>query len=310
MLSVLATAGILVLAPGWRDALARWMPRWLAEAVAVPAAAQLACTPVVAGISGQVSLVAVWPTCWWRRWSGPRPCSGWPAGWSALVFDPLGRLLGTGAGWCVGWIATVARTGADLPLPPPRLGHRRARRSACSPRCASGSRCSTRRCCAAGHRCGRCRWRCWPSWSTVPLPTPGWPAAGWVLAMCDVGQGDALVLRAGPGAGVVVDAGPDPAAVDRCLDRLDVERVPLVVLTHFHADHVDGLERRARRPVAWVRSWTTSLLDPPGAVDEVLAEAAAVGVTPTLAASGGAVLRRRHPPAAVAACRASCRGSG
>ena len=58
-LSVLATAGILLLAPGWRDALCRWLPRWLAEAVAVPAAAQLACTPLVAAISGQVSLVAV-----------------------------------------------------------------------------------------------------------------------------------------------------------------------------------------------------------------------------------------------------------
>ncbi len=58
-LSVLATAGILLLAPGWRDALGRWLPRWLAEAIAVPAAAQLACTPVVAALSGQVSLVAV-----------------------------------------------------------------------------------------------------------------------------------------------------------------------------------------------------------------------------------------------------------
>ena len=58
-LSVLATAGILLVAPAWRDALARWLPRWLAEAVAVPAAAQLACTPLVAAISGQVSLVAV-----------------------------------------------------------------------------------------------------------------------------------------------------------------------------------------------------------------------------------------------------------
>jgi competence protein ComEC len=40
---------------------------------------------------------------------------------------------------------------------------------------------------------------------------------------------------------VVVDAGPDPPAVDRCLRRLGVTRVPAVLLTHFHADHVDGL---------------------------------------------------------------------
>jgi hypothetical protein len=37
----------------------RWTPRWVAEAVSVPLAAQVACTPVVAALSGQVSLVAV-----------------------------------------------------------------------------------------------------------------------------------------------------------------------------------------------------------------------------------------------------------
>ncbi|MHC5906902.1 ComEC/Rec2 family competence protein, partial [Streptomyces sp. S6] len=69
----------------------------------------------------------------------------------------------------------------------------------------------------------------------------GWPPPGWRFAVCDVGQGDASVLYAGDGAGVVVDAGPDPRAVDRCLRKLGVTRVPLVVLTHFHADHVAGL---------------------------------------------------------------------
>lgn len=53
--------------------------------------------------------------------------------------------------------------------------------------------------------------------------------------------GDALVLRAGRGAAVVVNAGPEPRPVDACLRRLGVRRVPLVVLTHFHADHVGGL---------------------------------------------------------------------
>jgi competence protein ComEC len=40
---------------------------------------------------------------------------------------------------------------------------------------------------------------------------------------------------------VVVDAGPDPALIDGCLDRLEITAVPLLVLTHFHADHVDGV---------------------------------------------------------------------
>jgi competence protein ComEC len=61
------------------------------------------------------------------------------------------------------------------------------------------------------------------------------------MVLCDVGQGDAAVIRAGPRAGVVVDAGPDPVLMRRCLDSLRIERVPLLVLSHYHADHVDGV---------------------------------------------------------------------
>jgi competence protein ComEC len=68
----------------------------------------------------------------------------------------------------------------------------------------------------------------------------GGPPPGWVVTMCDVGQGDALVLPAGDAA-VVVDAGPDPAAVDACLDDLGVDRVALLVLSHFHVDHTAGI---------------------------------------------------------------------
>ena len=69
------------------------------------------------------------------------------------------------------------------------------------------------------------------------------------MVACDVGQGDGLVLNTGaPHTAVVVDAGPDPTAMDVCLSGLGVTRVPLVVLTHFHADHVDGLPGVLARP--------------------------------------------------------------
>jgi competence protein ComEC len=101
-----------------------------------------------------------------------------------------------------------------------------------------------------------------------PLPAPGWPPRGWVLVACDVGQGDGLVLRAGPGSGVVVDTGPDPEAMDRCLRRLGVARVPVVVLTHFHADHVDGLAAVLRgRHVGEVD--VTATQDPPYGAHDV-----------------------------------------
>ncbi|GAB3171441.1 hypothetical protein GCM10027059_39750 [Myceligenerans halotolerans] len=63
----------------------------------------------------------------------------------------------------------------------------------------------------------------------------------WVVAACDVGQGDGLAVRTGPASAVVVDVGPDGDAAGRCLDRLGVTRVDLLVLSHFHADHVGGL---------------------------------------------------------------------
>ncbi|MGL5857642.1 MAG: ComEC/Rec2 family competence protein [Angustibacter sp.] len=69
----------------------------------------------------------------------------------------------------------------------------------------------------------------------------GWPGAGWAMVACDVGQGDALVLATAPGRAVLVDAGPDPRAIDSCLSRLAVRQLDAIVLTHFHADHVDGL---------------------------------------------------------------------
>jgi competence protein ComEC len=97
--------------------------------------------------------------------------------------------------------------------------------------------------------------------------------------MCDVGQGDGLVLRAGEHAAVVVDAGPDPAAMDDCLDRLEISTVPLLVLTHFHADHVDGVAGvLAGREVGAIEG--PALLEPATGVREV---ETALGRDPDLA---------------------------
>jgi ComEC/Rec2-related protein len=71
-------------------------------------------------------------------------------------------------------------------------------------------------------------------------------ARSWVLAMCDVGQGDAVVVRTTPGHALVVDAGPDPEAMDRCLDALRVEVIDALVITHLHEDHYGGIEGAVR----------------------------------------------------------------
>lgn len=82
-----------------------------------------------------------------------------------------------------------------------------------------------------------------------------WPPPDWVLVACDVGQGDASVLRLpgpGPPRGILVDAGGDPAALRRCLARLRLQELAAVLLTHSHADHVSGLPAVARM---WPQRW-------------------------------------------------------
>lgn len=237
-LSALATAGILLLAPVWRDALMRWTPRWVAEAVSVPLAAQVACTPVVAALSGQVSLVAVGANLLAAPAVAPATVLGLSGGLLGLVWDPLGVAVAAPAAWSAGWIIAVARWGAGIPTAAVDWGTGPVALGLLTALCLLTVPLAPRVLGRPGSTLA-----CTGLLVVVMLvrpPSPGWPPDGWVLAMCDVGQGDALVLRSGPASAVVVDAGPEPEATDACLDRLAVASVPLLVLTHFHADHVGG----------------------------------------------------------------------
>ncbi|ARU53527.1 hypothetical protein CBR64_00430 [Cellulosimicrobium cellulans] len=107
----------------------------------------------------------------------------------------------------------------------------------------------------------------------------------WAVVACDVGQGDALVLRSGPRSAVVVDVGPPGTAAGGCLDRLGVDRVDLLVLSHFHADHVGGLDAVLRgRTVE--RALVTATTDPPEQAERALAALAEAGVPVQVATAG------------------------
>jgi competence protein ComEC len=63
----------------------------------------------------------------------------------------------------------------------------------------------------------------------------------WQFALCDVGQGDATVIRS-EGVTALIDTGPEPAPLAACLDELGVDRIQLLVLTHYDLDHVGGVD--------------------------------------------------------------------
>jgi competence protein ComEC len=288
LLSVLATGALLTLAPRWSAALRRRrVPPRLAEALAAAGAAQALCAPVVAVLSARVSLVAVPCNLLVEFAVAPATVLGFAALATAPLSMPVAKACAWCAGWPAEWIAGIARTGAALPgagvdWPGSWTG------AALLALATVGVLLVGRRLLGHPWWCGVCALLLVLA-VVQPGPLPrvitGWPPPGWRMVMCDVGQGDAMVLAAGPGAGVVVDAGPDPALVDRCLRSLGITRVPLVVLTHFHADHVAGLPGVLRgRPVGAIE--TTGLEEPADQAEFVRRQAAARRIPVRHAAAG------------------------
>jgi competence protein ComEC len=284
-LSVLATGALVLLAPGWAAGLrAHGVPIGLAEALAVPAAAHLVTAPVVAGLSGEVSLVAIPANLLAVPAVAPATVLGVLTAVLAPLHPGLGELVVRLAGPAVGWLVTVGRHAAAVPDGVLRWpggvtgGLLLATVTLVAVLCLRGYRF---RVLAAAAAVGAL---------LVLVPTryvsPGWPAPGWVVVACDVGQGDALVLATGqPGRAVLVDAGSDPGPVGACLDRLGVRQLALVVVSHLHADHVGGLTGALRgRSVAAVALGPGR--SPPWAFEEVRRTAAAAGA-PLVALGAG-----------------------
>jgi competence protein ComEC len=72
---------------------------------------------------------------------------------------------------------------------------------------------------------------------------------GWQVLNCDVGQGDALLIRSS-GRYALIDVGREDEPIDKCLTELGVQRLDLLVLTHFDADHIGGIAGAMRNRTA------------------------------------------------------------
>jgi competence protein ComEC len=283
-LSVLATAGLLLLAGRWRDRLrARGVPPGLAEALAIPAAAQVTCAPVIAGMSGTVGLAAVPANLLAVPAVAPATVLGVASALLSVCWPAGAGWLAWAAGWPARWLVAVARYGAQVPGGvvrwPAGVGGALLLAALLVGLLAVARRPVPRRflaVVAAAVIVGA---------FPVRLVVTGWPPAGWLVVVCDVGQGDAVVLPVAPGQAVVIDTGPEPVPTDQCLHRLGVRYVNLLVLTHFHADHVGGIGGVFRgRSVAEVV--TTGFAEPALGYRAVMSVASASGVPVRVAVAG------------------------
>lgn len=287
-LSAAATAALLVLAAPLARGLARWMPRELALGLSVPLAAQLACGPLlividpaipvygvlanlVAGPAAPAATVVGLAACLTAGIPGVGAALAWiawiPASWIAASAETFAGLPGARLPWLEGWGGAAALAGAGAAAGfaiAPRLRARSARAlQSLSVLAVAG---------LVGAAVG--------SAALSGIVAPATVPTGWSIAQCDVGQGDAVVVRSGT-AVMLIDTGPAPEPLAACLRQLGVDTIDVLVLTHFDLDHVGGIEAVRGRA-------TTVLHGPTGEPDDtrLLARLAGDGARLVAGAAG------------------------
>lgn len=244
-LSAAATAALILLAGPLADGLSRMLPRPVALALSVPLAAQLACAPIIVLIDPAVPLLGVLANLlaapaaplatvagFLATLAAPLPwvqdglvALAWvPASWIAGVAEATAGVAAQRLPWATGIpgvvslaVVSAATAVAIVVGPGARPVVRLVRAAAIV--VVAGIVGATSASVALRTVAG-------------PLTVPG----EWRIVACDVGQGDAVLVRSAQSV-ALIDAGPDPDALTACLDRFGIRRLDLLVLTHFDVDH-------------------------------------------------------------------------
>ena len=243
-LSVLATAGILLLAPAMAEKLATRMPMPLALGLSVTMAAQLFCLPLLMQLQPGLATYSIVA----NLLAGPMVAPVTVLGMIALILTPVAPPLVAAVSWVASlgtWvIESVAIFFSALPVAyfPWATGWPASILSVLLILAV-----------AAWLRAGSVPLKqigvaalVVVAVATISVPAASnilsgaWPLKNWSVVACDVGQGDALVIRS-EARTAVIDVGSDDALIDTCLSELGVNRIDLLVLTHFDFDHVGGI---------------------------------------------------------------------
>ncbi|MEY2694421.1 MAG: hypothetical protein RL142_769 [Actinomycetota bacterium] len=254
-LSVLATYGLITLTPAVSEHLEKLLPKPLALLLAATIAAQLWCIPILASLQGGFTTYSVLANLLIEPLVAVITVLGLLAALFGVVLPFLYEPTLAIASGFASWIVFVAKSFSSLPvnlLPLPSgvvgsfvliavvglfsFGVVKHRNFLAALLCI---------CLISGWVVGG---------ASKTVGSLSWPPSKWVVSSCDVGQGDATVIRSGSEV-ALVDTGKDSELIDSCLDRLQVQQIKLLVLTHFDADHVAGLSGALRG-----RSVDTSLI--------------------------------------------------
>lgn len=242
-LSVAASAGLILLSRPLSERLRPRLGR-CAPLVAIPLAAQLACTPIVLLVNPNLSPWGI-PANILAGWCAPIATSLGVIACLVLPVMPwLGQVMTTIAAVPAAAIAHIALgasrlPGAQIPWPTGAVGF-------------SGGvvftvvllalllsrRTWVRRSLSLATTV--CAALMFGFLGIAPILRSTTRPANWVIADCSVGQGDAFVIRSAGMFGLI-DTGPDPDQLHQCLDDLGVTHISLLVLTHYDRDHVAGV---------------------------------------------------------------------
>lgn len=243
-LSVLASGGILLLVGPLTDLVGTVAPRWLAVVLAIPIAAQVACQPVLILLN---PVVPVWSVVA-NALAAPAAPVATILGMLVCVTGPLLPPVADALVWAAWWpsafIAFLARFFSSFPLvtlpfaaglPGVLLMVGVAWGSVAFVLLRHPKQMPWRR--LTGAIASLSLVIMWLGYSLPGSVAQASVPKDWVIAQCDVGQGDALVIRSA-GRTILIDTGKYPEKLRSCLSFLKVRQLDLAIITHFDSDHV------------------------------------------------------------------------